>query len=177
MLEGLLLLKGTIIHMAIGVGIERHTASDAAAADGKAGLGIEDGVTALGGLNELGVLLLEDLEVALSLPVPDAVRCEEQVHFLKSALVGFGVQSPDHGNGDGVGGGEDVVSLLVESLEHDGAEKGEPAIAHGPADDTPGVTLGTDLEREDLSGVQPWDGEPSSTESCCKEEDHGDCTR
>lgn len=179
MFEGLLLLKGTVIHMALskGIRIERHAASDAATADGKAGLGIEDGVAALSSLDELGVLLLEDLEVALSLPVPDAVSCEEQIHLLKSALVGFGIQGPDHGNCDYVGGGKNIISLFVKSLEHDGAEKGEPAIAHGPPHDSPGVTLGTDLEREDLSGVQPWDREPGGTEGCCEEEDHSDCTR
>lgn len=149
-------------------GIERHAATDTGVADGKASLGVEDGVAALSGLDELGVLLLKDLEVALGLPVPDAIGCEEQVHLLESALVGFRVQSPDHGDGDGVGGGENIVCFFVDSLEHDGAEESEPAVAQRPANDTPGVTLCTDLEREDLSGVQPWDGQPSGTEGGCE---------
>lgn len=131
-------------------------------------------MTALSSLDKLGVLLLENAEVPLGLPVPWAVGSEEKVHLLKSALVGFGVESPNHGEGDQVGGGEDVVSLFVESLEHDRAEESEPAIAHGPADNTPCVTLSTNLKREDLSWVQPGDGEPGGTEGGCEQEDHSD---
>lgn len=73
------------------VGIEGQVAADARVANGKTSLGIEDGVAALSSLDELGVLLLEDLEVPLGFPIPDAVGCEEQVHLLKRALVGLGV--------------------------------------------------------------------------------------
>lgn len=177
MLERLLFLVYVfgIAHSAVveGISVQAHATGNAAP-PGQTSLRVEDGVAALSSLDKLRVLLLEDFEVALSIPVPWAVSGEEKVHFLKSALVGLRVQSPHHGNGDEIGGGEDVVCLFVESLEHDGAEECEPAIAHGPADDTPGVTLSTDLEREDLSGVEPWDGKPGSTEGCCEEEDHSD---
>ena len=177
MLEGLLLLKGSVI-MALGegIGIEGHIAANTLVADWKTCLGIKDGVASLSSLDELGVLLLEDLEVPLSLPVPDAVGCEEQVHFLESALVGLRVQSPDHGNGDDVGSGKDVVRLLIQRLEHDRAEESEPAISQRPPHDSPSIPLSSDLEWENLSGVQPWHSEPSGAESGCEEEDHSDCT-
>lgn len=176
MLEGLLLLKGRfVVALGEGIGVEGHIAANTLVADRETSLGIEDGVTALGSLDELGVLLLEDLEVPLGLPVPDAVGCEEQIHFLECALVGLWVQGPDHGKSDDIGSGEDVVGLLIQSLEHDRAKEGEPAITQGPTNDTPGVALGSDLEWEDLGGVQPWDGEPSGAESSCEEEDHSHC--
>ena len=93
MLEGLLLLIGAVIRMALRErgGIERHVAGDAAAADRETGLGVEDGVTTLGSLDELRILLLEDLEVLLSLPIPDAVGREKQIHLFEGALVGLGI--------------------------------------------------------------------------------------
>lgn len=127
----------------------------------------------LGSLDKLGVLFLENLEVPLGIPIPDAVGSEDQVHLLKSALVRLRVQRPDHGNGDDVGGGEDIVGVFLESLEHDGAEQSKPAISDRPSDHTPCVTLGTDFQWEDLSGIQPWNSEPCGTESGGEEEDHG----
>lgn len=75
-------------------------------------------------LHEVRVLLLEDGEVLLGLPVPDAIRSEEEVHFLEGTLVGLRVKGPNHGDGDDVAGGEDVEGLFVKGLEHDGAEEG-----------------------------------------------------
>lgn len=178
MLERLLFfvdIIGIAAHATVveSIGVQAHATGNAVLL-GQTSLRVEDRVAALSSLDKLRVLLLEDAEVALGLPIPWAVSGEEKVHLLKSALVGLGVQGPHHGKGDEIGGGEDVVSLFVESLEHDGAKECEPAIAHGPTDDTPGVTLGTDLEREDLSRVKPWDGKPGSTEGGCEEEDHSD---
>lgn len=131
-------------------------------------------MTALGSLDEFGILLLEDLEVPLGFPVPDAVGSKEQIHLLKSALIRFRVQGPYHGNGDNVGSREDVVGVFPESLEHNGAEKCKPAVSDGPANDTPCVTLGADLQGEDLGRVQPWDSEPGGAEGGSEQEDHGD---
>ena len=130
----------------------------------------------LGGLDELGVLFLEKFVVFLGFPSPDAVGSEDQVHLFQSALVGLGVESPDHGNGDHVGSTEDVVGLFTEGLEDVWQHHGEPAITDGPADNAPGVTLGTDLQGEDLSRVQPWDSEPGGAEGGGKQEDHSDGT-
>lgn len=178
MFERLLLLVHVIAfaHAAVveSIGVQAHATCNAALLLGQTSLRVEDRVAALRSLDKLGVLLLENTEVALGLPVPWAVSGEEEIHFLKSALVGLRVQGPHHGKGDEIGGGEDVVRLFIESLEHDGAEECEPAIAHGPADNTPSVTLSTNLEREDLSRVEPRDGKPGSTEGCCEEEDHSD---
>ena len=75
-------------------------------------------------LHQIRILLLEDGEVPLRFPVPDAVGGKQQVHFLEGALVGFRVEGPDHGDGNGVAGGEDVEGLLADGGEHDGAEEG-----------------------------------------------------
>ena len=178
MLEGLLLLIDIVmLHAAVveGICIQAHATRDTVLL-GQASLGVEDRVATLSSLDKLRVLLLEDAEVPLGLPVPRAVSSEEKVHLLKSALVGLGVQGPDHGKSNEIGGGKDIVCLFVKGLEHNRAEEGEPSIPQGPANHTPGITLGTDLKREDLSRIQPRDCEPGSTEGGCKEEDHSDST-
>lgn len=83
----------------------------------------------LSSLDELGVLFLENLEVPLGIPVPDAVSSEDQIHFLKSALVGLRVQGPDHRNGNDVCSGEDIIGVFLERLEHDRAKESQPAIS------------------------------------------------
>lgn len=177
MLEGLLLLVGVLV-VSERVDVQAHVPGHAALSSGlgETGLGVDDGVAALGGLDELRVLLLEDGEVLLGFPVPDAVRGEEEVHLLEGALVGLGIEAVDHGQSDDVGDTEDVVGLLLEGLEDDGKQEGEPAVTDGPANDAPGVALGADLQWEDLGGVEPWDSEPGGAEGGCEEENHGNGT-
>ena len=138
-----------------------------------AGLRIDDGVPALRGLDEVGVLLLEDGEVALGVPVPDGVGREEQVHLLERALVRLRVEGPDHGDGDDVARAEDVVRVLVQGGEDDGEEEGAPPVADRPAHHAPRVALGPHLEREDLCRVQPWYRQPGGAEGGGEDEDHG----
>lgn len=177
MLKGLLLLIGVFV-VGKGIDIQAHVPGNAALSSrlGKASLRVNDRLATLGSLDELGVLLLEDSEVLFSFPIPDAIRGKEKIHLLKGALVGLRIQAVDHGQRDDVGNTEDVVSLLLEGLEYDGQQKCEPAITNRPANNTPGVTLGTDLQREDLSWVKPWDSEPGGAESSRKEEDHSNGT-
>ena len=87
-----------------------------------AALGVHDAVAPLRRLHELGVLLLEDLEVALGFPVPDGVGGEDEVHFLEGTLVGFRIEGPDDDDGGGVDGAEEVEGLFVEGGE-DGGEQ------------------------------------------------------
>ncbi len=146
MLEGLLLLISVLVTVGLEcVDVQAHIPGNATLSSRlwEAGLGVDNGGAALGGLNKLGILLLEDGKVPLSLPVPDAVSGKEQVHFFKCALVGFGVQAVNHGQGNDVGNAEDVVSLLFESLEDDGEKECQPAITNGPTNDTPSITLST----------------------------------
>lgn len=142
--------------------------------NGKPGLGFDDGVATLGSLDQLRVLFLEQAEVAFGFPGPDAVGGEDEIHLLKGALVGFGIQGPDHGDSDDVGGTKDIVSLLFESSEDVRQHHSKPAVANGPADDTPGVTLGTNFQGKDFSRVKPWDSKPSGTKGGSEQEDHGD---
>ena len=173
MLEGLLLINGIVMPVVpYRIRIQAHAPSNTPLTNTM--LGINDRVTARGSVSDLGVLLLEDGKVALGFPVPDAVGREEKVHLLKSALVGFRVQSPHHGDGDDVAGAEDVVGLFAERFEHNGAEETQPSVADGPADHTPGVTLGSDFQGEDLCRVQPWDGKPGGAEDESEDVDHSD---
>ena len=177
MLEGLLLLVGILV-VSKSVDIQAHVPSHAALSSrlGKTSLRVDDRLAALGGLDELGVLLLEDSEILLCFPIPDAVRSKEKIHLLKSALVGLGVQAVDHGQRDDVGNTEDVVSLLLKGLEDDGKEECEPAITNRPANDTPGITLSPDLQWEDFGWVEPWNSEPGGAECGGEEEDHSNST-
>ena len=180
MFEGLLLLISVLVAVGLEcVDVQAHVPGNASLSYSlwEAGLGVDNGGAALSGLNELRILFLEDGKVPLSLPVPDAVGGKEQVHFFKCALVGFGVQAVDHGQGNDVGNAEDVVGLLLKSLENDGKKECQPAIANGPANDTPSITLSTYFQGENLSRVQPWNSEPGSTECRCEEEDHGNSAR
>lgn len=51
-----------------------------------------------------------------------------------------------------------------------------PAVADGPANDTPGIALGPNLQREDLSRVQPGNRQPRGTENCRVEEHEERCS-
>ena len=179
-LEGLLLLISVL--MAVGlecVDVQAHVSRDATLSSSlwEAGLGVDHGGAALGGLNQLRILFFKDGKVPLSLPVPDAVSGKEQVHFFKCALVGLGVQAVDHWQGNDVGNAEDVVGLLFESLENDGKKECQPAITNGPTNNTPSITLSTYFQGENLGRVQPRNSEPGSTECRCEEEDHGNSAR
>ena len=149
-------------------------------------------MASLGSLDKLGVLLLEDGKVTFGFPVPDAIGSEEEVHFLKGALVGLGVEGPDHGDSDDVAGAKNVICLFVEGLEHDRAKKCleegilvlvhiidnvqrgtyKPAVANRPSDNTPCITLGSDFQREDLGWVQPGHSQPCRTEGEGEEVNH-----
>ena len=119
-------------------------------------LGVEgDAVAACGGLDELGIFLLETGKILLGVPIPDAVGSEEEVHFLQSALIGLWVEGPDDRNRDGVGNAKNVEGLFTDMVEHDWAKEGEPAVSDGPTNDAPGVTFGSDVEWEDLGWVEP----------------------
>lgn len=125
----------------------------------------------VGGLGQ-ATFVHELLEVLLCVPVPGSIGGEEEVHFLEGALVGLGVERPNHGERDGVRDTENVKGLLADGLEHDGAEEGQPSVTDRPSNDTECVTLCADGEWEDLSWVQPWDGEPGSAEYRGEDEDH-----
>ena len=177
MLEGLLLLIHIIV-VSKSVDIQAHVPRNTALSPalGKAGLRIDDRVATLGGLDKLRVLLLENGKVPFRLPIPDTISREEKIHLLKSTLIRFRVQAVDHGERDDVGDTEDVICLLLQSLEDDGKDEGQPAVTNGPANDTPCVTLGTDLQWEDLSWVKPWNSEPGGAEGGREEEDHSNRT-
>lgn len=81
------------------------------------GLGIHDAVSPFRRLHQFWVLLLEDLEVALGIPIPDGVGGEDEVHFFEGTLVGFRVESPDDDDGDDIDGAEEVERLFVEGGE------------------------------------------------------------
>ena len=102
--------------------IPRHQAALPTALE--TSLGIHDAVPPLRRLHKFGILLLEDLEVTLGLPVPDGVGGENEVHLLEGALVRFGVEGPDDDNGGGVDGAEEVEGFLVEAVEDGGEEEG-----------------------------------------------------
>lgn len=85
-----------------------------------ASLGIDDAVAPSSGLHQFGVLLLEDLEVSLGLPIPDGVRSEDEIHFFEGTLVGFGVEGPDDEDRSRVNGTEQVKRLFVELFEDSG---------------------------------------------------------
>lgn len=110
-----------VILLRIQAHIPRHQTPLPAAFEAR--LGVHDAVAPLCRLHKLGILLLEDLEVALGLPVPDGVGGEDEVHLLQRALVGFGVEGPDDDDGGGVDGAEEIEGLFVEGGEDGGEEE------------------------------------------------------
>ena len=177
MFEGLLLLIDVRV-WGKSVDIQAHVPGNATVSSlGKAGFGVDDRVATLGSLHELRILLFENSKVLLGLPVPDAVRREEKVHFLEGALIRLGIQAVDHGQRDDVGNTEDVICLLLESFKDDGKDECQPTVADRPANDTPSITLSPDFQRENLSWVKPWNGEPGGAEGGGEEKDHRNSTR
>lgn len=73
------------------------------------------------GLNQIGILRLEDGESFFSFPVEPRVGSKEKIHLLQSALVGFRVKGPDYGYRESVARAEYVKGLLSDVLKHDGA--------------------------------------------------------
>lgn len=110
-----------IILLRIQAHIPRHQTPLPATLDAR--FGIHDAVAPLRRLNELGILFLEDLVVALGLPVPDGVGREDEVHLLEGALVGLGVEGPDNDDGGDVDGAEEVKGLFLEGGEDGGEEE------------------------------------------------------
>lgn len=112
------------------VDVQAHVAANTVPATfhWQTSLGVDDRVATLSSLDKLRVLLLEDLEVLLSFPGPDAVGSKDKVHLFKCTLIGLGVQTVDHGQCNDVGNAEDVVSLLSESFESGRQDQCEPAI-------------------------------------------------
>ena len=104
-----------LILLCLETQVPRHQTALSTALESR--LGIHDAVSPLRRLHQFGVLFFEDLEVALRLPVPDGVGCEDEVHFLEGALVGFGVEGPDDDDGDGVDGAEEIQGFFVERGE------------------------------------------------------------
>ena len=84
-------------------------------------LRIDDAVASRGGLNHIGVLRFEDGEFFLGFPVEPRIGSKEKIHLFQTALIGFGVKSPDYGNSESVARTENVKSLLSDMLKHDGA--------------------------------------------------------
>ena len=171
---GLLLLAARIVRaLLVSLGVKAHIPGNGTAAP-LTGLRVDDAGATTGRLDQFGVLLLEDLEVALGFPIPDAVGGKHQVHLLERALVGFGVEGPDDDDGGRVDGTEDIQGLFVEGGEHGREDEGGPAVADGPADHTPGVTTGPDFQGKDLGRVEPGHGEPGGTEDGGVEEHEED---
>ena len=71
-----------------------------------------DTVTTSRSLNKLWILCYQDLVVLFCFPIPNTIRCEQQIHFLKCALIGFRIQSPDHGDCNDVAGCEDKQCVI-----------------------------------------------------------------
>lgn len=63
------------------------------------------------------VLFLENGEVLLRVPVPDAVTGKDKVHLLERALVGLWVERPDYDDRQNIDATEDVERLLIQSFE------------------------------------------------------------
>ena len=158
MFEGLLLLIDICVR-GKRVNVQAHVPGTISSL-GKAGFGVNDRVATLSSLDKLRVLLFQNSKILLGLPVPNAVSREQKVHFLKGALIRLGVQTIDHGQRDDVGNTENVVCLLLESFEDDGKDECQPAVADRPANNTPSVAFGSNLQRENLSWVKPWNSKP-----------------
>lgn len=63
------------------------------------------------------------------------------------------------------------VSMIQLEIGGGARNTHTPPIANGPADHAPGIAFSTNLEGENLSRVQPWYREPSSSEDGRVKED------
>lgn len=151
-------------------------------------------------LDETRVLCLNLGEIALCLPVPDAIARKDEVHFFEGALVGLWIKRPHGDDAEGVNGAKNVERLFVE-LVKDGWEKQNliatlsihcsmvsplniikggggtytPTVTDGPTNNTPSIALGAHLQRENLGRIQPGHCQPGGTKDCRVEKDEEGC--
>ena len=105
----------------LGVGVQTQISWDQASlASITTGFGINDAVATLCGLDEFGILLLEDGEVSLGFPIPDGVGGKDEIHFFQSTLVGLRVERPYDDDGGSIDSTEEVERLFVKFLEDGG---------------------------------------------------------
>jgi hypothetical protein len=92
---------------------------------------------------------------------------EDKVNLLKRAARGLRVEEVDDGEEDGVHGGEESVgspTVGTGSVNHDGSDHDNEEIPEPVGDSRGSVGLRAGLEGVDLSGVQPGERQPGSTE-------------
>lgn len=92
---------------------------------------------------------------------------EDQVNLLERATRSLGVVEVDDGEEAGVHGSEESVSapaVGASAMNHDGGDHDDEEVPEPVGDGGGGVSLRAGLERVDLSGVEPREGQPSGTE-------------
>lgn len=58
-------------------------------------MSVNNATPSSGSLHKVGVLLLEQRKVTLSIPVPDTIRGEDKIHLFKRALIRLWIEGPD----------------------------------------------------------------------------------
>jgi hypothetical protein len=117
------------------------------------GLWINRSASTTSCLHQVWILFNQNAVVLLCFPVPDTVRREYEVHLFERTLVRFWVQRPNDDDAEDIDTAKDVQSVFAQTCEDGGQEKDTPAVSDGPANHTPSITLGSNLEWEDLSRI------------------------
>lgn len=92
---------------------------------------------------------------------------EDEINLLEGATRGLGVEEVDDGEEDGVHASEEGVgapTVGTGSVNHDGSDHDDEEVPEPVGDGGGSVSLCAGLERVDLSGVQPGERQPGSTE-------------
>ena len=93
--------------------------------------------------------------VLLGVPIPGTVDVEKMLNVFQFSLVRLGIKRPHHRYRRHAAGGKHDQCPRPDGLEHDGAEKRQPAVADRPADDPKRTSLDSHFQREDLRLVDP----------------------
>ena len=65
-----------------------------------------------GAMQDLCIFQLQTFKLLLCFPDPRLIRCKEQVHFFKCALLRLRVESPDHWDGEEIDAAVDEEGIL-----------------------------------------------------------------
>jgi len=108
--------------------------------------------------------LLSRSDIALLLSV---ALGEDQINLLERATGSLRVEEVNDGEENGVHGSEEGVgapAVGASAMNHDGGDHDDEEVPEPVGDGRGGVSLRAGLERVDLSGVEPREGQPSGTE-------------
>ena len=95
----------------------------------------------------------------------DKTLSEDDINLLQRASSGLGIEEEDDGDEAGVDNGKDEVCRPANVRNHDGSNHDNDEVEQPVGAGRDRIRLSAGLHGVDLSGIEPWEWEPSGTEN------------